>query len=56
LNHAAEVMFLASGAGKAHILREILDPSGKQTYPAQGVHPESGKLIWLADKDAANLL
>ena len=56
LNHAAEVMFLVSGAGKAQILREILNPSGQKTYPVLGVRPGNGKLIWLADKDAAKLL
>ena len=56
LNHAAELMFLVSGASKAEILREILNPSGKQAYPAQGAQPENGKLIWLVDKDAAKLL
>jgi 6-phosphogluconolactonase len=53
LNHAAEVLFLVSGAGKAQILREILTPSRGQRYPAQAVQPEDGKLIWLLDQDAA---
>jgi len=53
LNHAAEVLFLVSGAGKGQILREILTPSRGQRYPAQAVQPEDGKLIWLVDQDAA---
>ncbi|HEY4675536.1 MAG TPA: 6-phosphogluconolactonase [Candidatus Angelobacter sp.] len=55
LNHAAEVVFLVSGAGKAQILHEILRP-GAQKYPAQSVQPENGRLLWLVDKDAASLL
>jgi 6-phosphogluconolactonase len=56
LNHAAEVLFLVSGAGKAQILSEILTPSRGQLYPAQAVQPEDGKLIWLLDQDAARKL
>ena len=56
LNHAAEVLFLVSGAGKAQIIREILIPSGEQRYPAQAVQPEDGNVIWLVDQDGARLL
>jgi 6-phosphogluconolactonase len=55
LNHAAEVAFLVSGAGKAKILANVLRP-GAKTYPAQSVLPENGRLLWLADQDAASLL
>lgn len=55
LNHAAEVVFLVSGADKAHILNEILRP-GAQKYPAQSVNPENGRLLWLVDQDAGSLL
>ena len=55
LNHAAEVVFLVSGASKAQILSEILRP-GAQKYPAQSVQPENGKLLWLVDEDAGSLL
>jgi len=55
LNHAAEVVFLVSSASKAQILSEILQP-GSQTYPAQSVHPENGRLLWLVDEDAGSLL
>jgi 6-phosphogluconolactonase len=55
LNHAAEIAFLVSGAGKAQVLREVLKlPETK--YPAQRVQPENGRLLWLADQDAARLL
>ncbi|MBZ5506840.1 MAG: 6-phosphogluconolactonase [Acidobacteriia bacterium] len=55
LNHAAEVVFLVSGAAKAEILNDVLKPAPKK-YPAQSVHPEDGRLLWLADQDAASLL
>ena len=55
LNHAAEVVFLVSGAGKAQILSEILRP-GIKKYPAQNVQPENGRLLWLVDQDAGSLL
>jgi 6-phosphogluconolactonase len=56
LNHAAEVMFLVSGEGKAKILRDIFNPTGVKRYPAQAVQPEQGKLLWLLDRDAARLV
>jgi 6-phosphogluconolactonase len=55
LNHAAEVVFLVSGAGKAQILSEVLRP-GVKKYPAQSVQPENGRLLWLVDQDAGSLL
>jgi 6-phosphogluconolactonase len=56
LNHAEEVLFLASGQSKAQILRDIFDPAKKGAYPAQGVQPQHGKLLWIADREAAGLL
>lgn len=56
LNHAEEVLFLASGKSKAQILREIFDPAGKKAYPAQAIRPVNGRLLWIADQDAAGLL
>ena len=55
LNHAAEVIFLVSGDSKAQILSDVLRPGAKK-YPAQSVSPESGRLLWLVDKEAASLL
>ena len=57
LNAAAEVLFVAGGADKAAMLRNVLigDPSG-QTYPAQGVRPGSGRLLWMVDEAAAGAL
>lgn len=55
LNHAAEVTFLVSGASKAEILKDVLRP-GARKYPSQGVQPQNGRLLWLADQDAAKML
>ena len=55
LNHAAEVLFMVSGAGKAQILSEVLRP-GARKYPAQNVQPQNGQLLWLVDQDAGSLL
>ena len=56
LNHAAEVLFLVSGASKAEILRNIFDPSKTNVYPAQAVRPQNGKLLWIVDRAAAAFL
>jgi 6-phosphogluconolactonase len=56
LNHAAEILFLVSGASKAQILGDVLRPSGAARFPAQMVKPKNGRLLWLADQDAARLL
>ncbi|TFV95638.1 6-phosphogluconolactonase [Algoriphagus kandeliae] len=57
INHAKEVAFLVTGIGKAEKVQEILQnqPSAK-AYPASLVQPESGKLIWFLDQEAASLL
>lgn len=53
LNAAKRVIFMVSGAGKAEMLREILQPSAPVRYPAQWVQPESGSVTWYVDKAAA---
>ncbi|HXR17568.1 MAG TPA: 6-phosphogluconolactonase [Terriglobales bacterium] len=55
LNRAACVMFLASGADKANILREVLE-NDKADLPSQKVHPADGRLLWLIDRAAASQL
>ncbi len=57
INAAAIVMFLVSGYQKASALHEILDGKPNPTlYPAQSVHPVTGKLIWLVDEAAGSML
>jgi 6-phosphogluconolactonase len=55
LNNAVDVIFLVSGESKAQILSAALRPGDKR-YPAQGVQPENGRLLWLADQAAGQLL
>lgn len=55
LNAARCVMFLASGAEKAGILREVFE-SKSANLPSQKVCPEQGRLLWLVDRQAASSL
>lgn len=55
LNRARKVVFLASGKGKAKIIRAILEKK-QPGLPALGIQPRSGKLVWLLDREAAGLL
>ena len=55
LNQAREVVFLASGKGKAGIIQAILEKK-QRDLPALGIQPRSGKLTWLLDREAASLL
>lgn len=53
LNAAREVWFLVSGAGKANILRRVLEPEGEtDLLPAQQLQPVSGEVVFLADQAA----
>ncbi|MEL6484444.1 MAG: 6-phosphogluconolactonase [Bacteroidota bacterium] len=57
INTALEVAFLVTGKGKAEKVQEILEKkSNYEQYPAALVSPNSGKLFWWMDKDAAALL
>ena len=54
INHAANVRFLVTGAGKAKSLHQVLrgarDP---EKLPAQLIQPTEGSLLWLIDQAAA---
>jgi 6-phosphogluconolactonase len=54
INNAKQVVFLVTGASKAKPLEEIITggPGSKQ-YPASLVAPSSGRLLWMADREAA---
>ena len=52
LNHANDVMFLASGPDKADMVREILEGTHTPPFPAQQIQPE-GRLLWMLDEAAA---
>jgi 6-phosphogluconolactonase len=57
LNAASEIMFLVAGAGKAEILRQVLEgPREATQFPAQGIQPAEGSLNWYLDRAAAQLL
>jgi len=55
-NHAARIIFLVTGAGKAERLAHVLRPeSGSEPLPAQMIQPVDGSLEWLVDRAAASL-
>jgi len=57
INAAGQVTFLVSGAQKAEILREILlGPQRPEELPAQLIKPARGRLLWLVDAQAGELL
>ncbi|MGA8574591.1 MAG: 6-phosphogluconolactonase [Candidatus Cybelea sp.] len=57
INAARTVAFAVEGAEKAQILATVYDgPVDPVEYPAQIVHPVSGRLIWLVDELAAGML
>ncbi len=57
VSHASRLVFLVSGKDKAGALKDTLEgPYDPKQRPAQGVVPENGELIYLADREAAALL
>ena len=56
LNHAANVFFLVAGKGKAKILRKVLlGEDETESYPAQRIKPNNGRVQWFVDQAAAGL-
>ena len=55
INRASVILFLVAGAGKAGVVRAILDPKteAERQLPASLVAPEGGRLIWFLDQGAA---
>ena len=55
INKASVILFLVTGAGKAGVVRAILDPKteAERQLPASLVEPEEGRLIWFLDRAAA---
>jgi len=57
INHAAAVLFLVSGEGKAAALAAVIEGATQvDLHPAQVVTPHDGALVWLVDRAAARLL
>lgn len=52
LEAAREVIFLVSGAGKAEVLRRVVEEHDPR-LPAARVRPKEGELLWLVDRAAA---
>lgn len=54
INHAAHVVFLVTGAGKAERLAEVINDAHEGArLPSQLIRPVDGKLEWLLDRAAA---
>ena len=57
LNNAARVAFLVTGLNKAAVVEKILNKkSSSENFPASGIVPVNGELVWFLDNDAASLL
>lgn len=57
VNDAACVAFLAAGAGKAEVLKQVLKGEKNiDLYPSQIIQPVKGQLHWFVDEAAAALL
>lgn len=57
VNDAACVAFLAAGAGKAEVLKQVLKgEKNVDLYPSQIIRPVKGQLHWFVDEAAAALL
>ena len=52
LNHATDVMFLASGSDKAEMVKQVLEGTNTPPFPAQQINP-TGRLVWMLDEAAA---
>jgi 6-phosphogluconolactonase len=57
INQAANVLFLVTGESKAAAVAQVLGGQPDITrWPAQGVKPENGRLLWLLDQAAAIII
>lgn len=57
LNAALQVIFLVSGAGKATMLKRVLQGDYQpENYPSQIIKPVHREALWLVDADAGRLL
>ena len=56
INRASVILFLATGTGKAEVVRAILDPKteAERQLPASLVRPEEGRLIWFLDQSCSS--
>ena len=56
LNHAAQILFLASGRPKAAVVHEIVEDGNPKQYPAGLVKPLQGSIMWMIDQEASSAL
>ena len=57
INAANQIVFLALGADKATVVREIVaGPFDPERLPAQLIRPTHGKLTWILDQESAQKL
>jgi 6-phosphogluconolactonase len=57
INHAREVLFLVSGAGKAEALQNVLEGAFQpDEFPAQLIRPSGAHATWLVDRAASHKL
>ncbi|HTU82542.1 MAG TPA: 6-phosphogluconolactonase [Candidatus Acidoferrales bacterium] len=57
INAAAVVAFVVEGDAKSEILEKVYaGPVDVKEYPAQIVRPQSGRLLWIVDRRAAELI
>ncbi|MFN8434397.1 MAG: 6-phosphogluconolactonase [Anaerolineales bacterium] len=56
-NHAREVWFLVTGAGKAETLRNVIKgEKNLELLPAQRIQPTDGNLVWMIDEAAGKFI
>ena len=55
LNHARDIVFMASGKQKAGVVKAAVDPSGPR-LPVHMIRPHAGSITWIVDRDAAELI
>ncbi len=57
INAARRVVFLLTGPSKAEPVREVIEGAKQPSpYPAQGIQPSPGSLLYLMDAEAGSLL
>lgn len=55
LNNGRQIVFTVSGREKAEVVKTVLEDKQRR-FPAQGIQPTKGKLIFLMDREAASFL
>ena len=55
ISRASVILFLVTGAGKAGVVKAILDPKteAERQLPPSLVKPEEGRVVWFLDRAAA---